>query len=178
MHRNELFKPTNTGRLIADVFPTQTQVFKWSRTQPPESLLTLLADQQRDCRIVFPREDAQNDVSEHPINSGKINTFILLDGTWKQARRMMQLSHWLKNIPVIAFPESLIRGYSVRKSEHLHQLSTAEAAGLCLQLASESKSAETLFDYFSVFNTHYLATRGCYKPVLTEAHKRLEGRVG
>jgi len=173
MHRKELFKPTNTGRLIADALPRQTHVVCWSRTEPCATLLSLLGDPQRRCLLVFP-DEAGETAQAVPEYDNKINTYILLDGTWKQSRRMFKLSPWLKGISTLAFPESLIRGYSVRKSEQLHQLSTVEAGALCLQLNNEHSQAQTLLDYFGVFNQHYLATRGCYVPARGAYHDALE----
>lgn len=173
MHRNEVFKPTNTGRLIADVLPAQTHVFCWHRTTPDTALLAMLADPARRCCVVYPDDEG---VVIDPQTLGqpdRITTFILLDGTWKQGRRMLTLSRWLDAVPRLALPETLLRGYAVRKSRLSHQLSTAEAGALCLQLAGDAEQAETLLDYFALFNQHYLATRGCYAPEVGDLHARL-----
>lgn len=178
MHSDEVFKPTNTGRLIAEALPRQTHVFCWSRTQPEQQLLELLADPRRRCVIVFPVD--ANDTSSKPRSlitalpsDGKITTFILLDGTWKQSGRMFHLSRWLEVIPCVVLPEALVRGYAVRKSHQEHYLSTAEAAGLCLEMADEIHVANALQDYFQLFNLHYLATRGAYIPAVGELHERM-----
>lgn len=179
MHTDEVFKPTNTGRLIADILPHQTHAFCWSRTEPAQELLDLLSDPQRRCLIVFPADtrDANTKprtvVAELP-DDGKINTFILLDGTWKQSGRMFHLSRWLEEIPCVVLSEALVRGYAVRKSHQEHYLSTAEAASLCLEMAGELYLANVLQDYFQLFNVHYLATRGAVVPVVGELHKRME----
>lgn len=183
MHRDEVFKPTNTGRLIADVLPHQTHVFCWSRTEPPQLLLGLLHDPERRCMIVFPAEAADSatrprELITHLPDDNKINCFILLDGTWKQSGRMFHLSRWLDDIPCVVLPESLMRGYAVRKSHQDHYLSTAEAASLCLTMAGEHKNAEFLQDYFQLFNLHYLATRGSYTPQINELHQRLAAWPG
>ena len=176
MHSDEVFKPTNTGRLIADAFPEQTHVFCWSRTQPSLALLQLLQDPRRQCFIVFPADTTTSHshaiFSEIPV-SQKIPTFILLDGTWKQSSRMFNLSHWLDNIPCIALPAERARGYSVRKSHQENYLSTAEAAALCLQVAQEQHNSDQLLNYFQLFNAHYLATRGCYLPEQGQLHQQL-----
>jgi len=174
MHRNEVFKPTNTGRLIADVLPQNTHVACWSRTEPEPQLLALLKDERRRCFIVFPEGDDNHCATSGLPQDDKINTFILLDGTWKQGRRMLTLSRWLDGIAVLAFPETLMRGYAVRKSEHRYQLSTAEAGGLCLQLTGETTQANRLFDYFTLFNQHYVATRMSTPPVVSDLHHRLK----
>jgi hypothetical protein len=178
LHRIEVFKPTNTGRLIADIFPVQTHAFCWSRTEPEQQLLDLLRDENRQCFIVFPADTPEAKAkpravfTEIPVTQ-KINTFILLDATWKQSGRMFHLSRWLDTIPCVSLPVGNLRGYAVRKSHQDDYFSTAEAAALCLQLTGELKSSEVLLDYFQLFNEHYLATRGCYPPVMGELHERL-----
>lgn len=178
IHRNEVFKPTNTGRLIADVFPGNTHVFCWSRTEPDERLLRMLMDTSRRCLIVFPAEAAVSggnarEVIRHLPNDGRVNTFILLDGTWKQSGRMFHLSRWLDNVPCVELTDIALGRYAVRKSHQHHYVSTAEAAALCLNLAGEVSVAGALTDYFQLFNQHYLATRGCYEPEVGEVHQRL-----
>ena len=179
MHRNEVFKPTNSGRLVADILPKQTHVFCWSRTQPDSALLQLLADPGRECFIVFPADTSESATHNHPVvtslsGSDKIPTFILLDGTWKQSGRMFHLSHWLDGIACITLPATITRGYSVRKSHQEDYVSTAEAAALCLEKACEPDNSALLLKYFQVFNEHYLATRGCYVPEIGEAHNDLQ----
>ena len=174
MHRDEIFKPTNTGRLIADIFPDNTHAFAWSRTEPDAELLRLLNDPARQCFIIYPAEDSETKAvySAIPV-SDKLPTFILLDGTWKQSSRMFHLSRWLDQVPVLRLPETLLRSYAVRKSHQDHYLSTFEAAALCLQVADEPQQSEIMLDYFALFNLHYLATRGCFAPVIGELHQRL-----
>lgn len=175
MHRIEVFKPTNTGRLVADILPQDTHVFCWDRTEPSPDLLTLINDQTRQCFIVFPADAQQTsrDIFTEIPATGKISTFILLDGTWKQSGRMFHLSRWLDNIPCVSLPDGLARGYTVRKSHQDDYLSTAEAAALCLGMANEKQNSEVLFSYFQLFNEHYLATRACCPPVIGELHRQL-----
>jgi DTW domain-containing protein YfiP len=178
MHRDEVFKPTNTGRLIADVMPAQTHVFCWSRTEPDADLVALLNDERRRCVVVFPAEAATTAATPREVitelpDDNKLTTFILLDGTWKQSGRMFHLSRWLERVPCVQLPEALVRGYAVRKSHQEHYLSTAEAAGLCLQMAREPLAAEALLDYFQLFNLHYVATRAVQPPEIGALHSRL-----
>lgn len=174
MHRDEVFKPTNTGRLIADVFRENVHYFVWSRTAPEPDLLRLISDPERQCFIIHPATgcESREVFSEMSMNE-KRSTFILLDGTWKQSGRMFHLSRWLDKVPVLRLPDTLLRSYAVRKSHQNHYLSTIEAAALCLQLAEEQLQGEVLLDYFALFNLHYLATRGCYTPEVGEVHHRL-----
>ncbi|WP_226663485.1 tRNA-uridine aminocarboxypropyltransferase [Microbulbifer aggregans] len=176
MHRKELFKPTNTGRLIVDTFP-QTPVFLWNRLEAPEGLKALLSDPGRECFIVFPADGTVNCTrpvtKTLPTGSKKI-TLILLDGTWKQCSRMVGLSRWLDATPCLSLPETLVRSYAVRDSGKSDRFSTAEAAISCLLLAGEERPASILQHYFSVFNLHYLATRGGCVPEVSESHQVLQ----
>ncbi|MES2822842.1 MAG: DTW domain-containing protein [Pseudomonadota bacterium] len=184
MHRIEVFKPTNTGRLIADVLPEQTHVFCWSRTEPAKELLALLRDKNRQCFIVFPADPnmiAEGKVNRKIVNeipgNKKIPTFILLDGTWKQSGRMFHLSRWLDDVACISLSDVLlgdyVKSYTVRKSHQDSYLSTAEAAALCLELIDEQKNSAVLLNYFQLFNLHYLATRACCPPEIGALHKLL-----
>lgn len=174
MHRDEVFKPTNTGRLIADVLPDQTHVFCWSRTEPDPRLLALLAEPDRECFVVYPLDkNSERPVTDKISPSEKKQTFIVLDGTWKQGGRMFHLSQWMKHLPCLALPQELLRGYAVRKSHQDNYVSTFEAAALSLEMAGDQQNSDFFLDYFSVFNAHYVATRQCVPPVPGDAHHRL-----
>lgn len=161
LHRDELFKPTNSGRLIADCFPDNTYAFCWSRLEPDPALIALLNDPERRCFIVFPADDA----SERPVHS-QVNiqdkrrtTFIMLDGTWKQARRMYNLSPWLAAIPALKINPDARAAYVSREAAFDHYLSTAESAALALDAAHDAQASQLLFNWFTVFNQHYGAMR-------------------
>ena len=53
MFDTEPMKPSNTGRLIADILPN-TAAFQWSRTEPPQALLDLVANPDYQPMVVFP----------------------------------------------------------------------------------------------------------------------------
>lgn len=181
MHRNEVFKPTNTGKLIADIFPEHTHAFCWSRCEPAPALISLLADPTRQCAIAFPpnKDDiAIKRLYHHQqcdlLLMEKTLTIIFLDGTWKQASKMMRLSQWLQNVPIITLNVQTNATYSLRKAPQAHQLSTAEAASAALSATGQTVQAQVLQDYFSVFNTHYEAMRANRPPSTTAAHERLK----
>lgn len=157
-HLDEIFKPTNTGRLIADIFPENTFAFRHSRKDPPEALLNLLSDPERECVIVFPTTGQTNRkvVSQLNQSSNKKLTFVILDGTWRQGRRMFNGSEWLKEYLVLKLkPEEKSR-YSTRKASNVDLLSTAESAALALAKAGEETNAKSLFNYFNLFNQSYM----------------------
>lgn len=90
MFDTEPMKPSNTGRLIADILP-DTAAFQWSRTEPPQALLDLVTNPDYQPMVVFPASyagDNRQVLSAPP--SGKPPLFIMLDGTWTEARKMFR----------------------------------------------------------------------------------------
>lgn len=189
MHSDEVFKPTNTGKLIARIFPKQTYAFCWNRCEPDPQLLNILSDSNRTCLIVFPQPQESTTsalqkrfMTELPACSApntnqdiKKITFIMLDGTWRQSSRMLRLSRWLDNIPCFSITDTqkAIGQYAVRKAPLNNQLATAQAAALCLRRVGDVKNAQLLDNYFDIFNQHYVCTRMNTIPLLTQAHSEL-----
>lgn len=88
MYHNESFKPSNTGRLIADVIP-DNYAFRWDRTEPDEGLLALLADPQYAPIVVFPEQGVEPErvITQIHRTADKKPLFIFLDGTWREAKK-------------------------------------------------------------------------------------------
>ncbi len=169
-HRDEIHKPTNSGRLIADVFTNDTYAYLWSRTEPSDALLTKLESVKDNCTILFPHTDtAQTQGREQRPSAfqdsfgetcnNKKHTFIILDGTWKQASKMFHQSEWLKNIPHFEINSEAQRSFLVRHAGHQMQFATAEVSAMLLEALGYSQQSQCLFDYYQTFNQHCLASR-------------------
>ena len=156
----EPLKPSNTGWLIADVV-ADTFAFGWARTDVAPELLALLNDPQWQPYVVFPAEFADDARVVHDVArvTNKRPLFILLDGTWDEARKMFRKSPYLQNFPVLSLqPEQLSR-YQLRRAQSEAHLCTAEVGALCLDLANDSQAAAALNAYFEVFTEHYLKAK-------------------
>ncbi|HSG04239.1 MAG TPA: DTW domain-containing protein [Marinobacterium sp.] len=162
MHRNETYKPTNTGRLIEATI-ANTRVIQWhSRLDPGDELAALLDNPSYQPIIVFPpSSDYQQRMIAQPDSSTSSAKplFILLDGTWRQARRMFRHSVYLQKLPVISLDEARTSTYSLRKAIHEGQLCTAEVAAALLHQIGEEVAGEALDNYYQRFNAHYIASR-------------------
>ena len=176
MYDTEVLKPSNTGKLIADLIP-DTFAFLWSRTTKNEELLTLLDDKQWQPFVVFPKEYADDDrtVYNHEVvyEEGKRPLFIMLDGSWREAKKMFRKSPYLDKFPIVSFdPEKSLNTksftsndklspvgensrYTVRKTDLEHQFSTAEVAARVLEMSGEKNNAHLLDLWFDVFNYQY-----------------------
>jgi len=177
MHDQEILKPTNTGRLIADCFPENSFAFQWARTEPEQALLDIIQDSTRQCFILFPGEFRdERTVYQSPdsetlstLCEGKTPTIILLDGTWKQARKMF-LSKWLLTLPTLSLEPGSLANYALRNAPKAHQLSTAEAGIMVLNAFGQNQQAHLLARYFDLFNHHYRAVRDTRSPEVNELH--------
>ncbi|WP_133003518.1 MULTISPECIES: tRNA-uridine aminocarboxypropyltransferase [Marinomonas] len=165
-HRDEIYKPTNSGRLIADLYPENTRAFLWDRTQPDEELSKLLEAKKGQCTLLFPNTETAQQQGRTtrtlplPTSENQHNhTFIILDGTWKQASKMFHQSEWLKDIPHFEINSQAQRSFLVRHSGHDMQFATAEVVALLLDTLGHEKQSKHLLHYYQRFNQHCLASR-------------------
>ena len=175
----EPLKPSNTGWLIADVV-ADTFAFGWARTETDPALLALLSDPQWQPCVVFPGEYAAPERVVHTVQppdadeTRKRPLFVLLDGTWAEARKMFGRSPYLDHLPVLSLQPDQISQYKLRRSRRDDHFCTSEVAALCLSLAGEHIAEQTLAAYLDVFTHHYLQAKN-QLPVAWEgaAHARL-----
>ncbi|MGL6261778.1 tRNA-uridine aminocarboxypropyltransferase [Vibrio sp. WXL210] len=165
---NETFKPSNTGRLIADTLK-QTHVYQWNRTEPQPELLALLQDSNYLPFVVFPDEyvDDQSRLTTscrlHQTESSKTLLPIFLDGSWREARKMFRRSDYLAHLPVLSIEPEQISEYLMRSSENEQHLSTAEVAAMVLNQLGDDKAGEALQGWFECFRETYMLSKTRYK---------------
>ncbi|TMO22277.1 DTW domain-containing protein [Pseudoalteromonas sp. S4741] len=157
MYHNESFKPSNTGRLIAEIVP-DNHAFRWDRTSPEPALLALLNNDKYQPFVIFPAEDVETDrvVTQVETHAGKQPLFIFLDGTWREAKKMIRKSPYLDNLPVLSITAEKLSDYRLRVAPHAHQLGTAEVAIMVLALAGEVDASTKLEQHFIKFRDAYL----------------------
>lgn len=161
MYKNEYYKPSNTGKLIADVIP-DNYAFRWDRVTPEPALIALLANPSYAPILVFPQQYAQ---AERCIDSpkdvravaqGKTPLFVMLDGTWREASKMFK-SPSFATLPVLGILPEKGSSYQLREAAHEHQLCTAEVAIEVLKMAEDKLAARALAEYFHQFKKAYIA---------------------
>lgn len=160
IHPEEQTKPTNTARLIAATLP-HTRLFPWYRTAPPEELLRLLHDPRVVPYLVFPQSQSAlcTPLPERAWLPDRAPAFVLLDGTWSQARKMLNKSPYLQGLPRLTLTPQTPSAYTLRRQRHVTHLSTVEVAITLLAQYESSPSSALLQAYFRVFTTHCLAAR-------------------
>jgi DTW domain-containing protein YfiP len=183
MADTEPLKPSNTGWLVADVVP-DTWAFGWARTETDPGLPALLADAQWQPCVVFPQEYAAPGRVVHTVEPTPVAhaaghprpLFILLDGTWSEARKMFRKTPALDALPVLSLQPAQLSQYQLRRSNRDEHLCTSEVAALCLGLAGDTLAAQALQAWLGVFTHHYLQARN-QRPIDPEgpAHQVLRG---
>jgi len=160
IHPDEYLKPTNTARLIGASMP-HTRFFPWYRTAPPAELLTLLSDRHFLPYLLVPGGDTKlfTALSERPWLPDKIPAFLLLDGTWSQARKMRNRSPYLQGIPQMSLHPGTPSAYTLRRQRCAQHLSTVEVAIALLEQTGSPDAALLLQAYFKVFTAHAMAAR-------------------
>ncbi len=165
--QNEVFKPSNTGRLIADLIK-ETYVYQWSRTEPDSQMLDLLQDPSYFPVLVFPAEteEEHSRVLENAsgINQGQKPLLIFVDGSWREAKRIIRRSEYLANLPLVSIEPETVSQYVMRKSDNDQHLATAEVASMVLEKFNEHLAAETLRLWFETFKESYLLGKTRIKP--------------
>ncbi|MCG8159140.1 DTW domain-containing protein [Brenneria goodwinii] len=158
MFDTEPLKPSNTGRLIADILP-ETQAFLWSRTSPDPQLLAALGDPDYQPYLVFLADDTEEErqIFQQLPSQGKPPLFVLLDGTWPEARKMFRKSPYLDKLPMLSLHVDALSRYQLREASNAGQHCTAEIAIALLGQAGDSIAAQALANHFDRFRKHYLA---------------------
>ncbi|MEH6554729.1 tRNA-uridine aminocarboxypropyltransferase, partial [Pseudoalteromonas tetraodonis] len=108
--------------------------------------------------VIFPAEDVETDrvVTQVEPVAGKTPLFIFLDGTWREAKKMIRKSPYLDNLPVLSITAQKLSDYRLRVAPHAHQLGTAEVAIMVLALAGEVDASTKLEQHFIKFRDAYL----------------------
>ena len=98
----------------------------------PESVAASLLDPEWRNELLFPGNDGT--VVEAAPQDSRPRRLILLDGTWRKARRILHLNPVLLELPRVTLPAGLRSRYRLRKAPTPDALSTVEAGVAALGL--------------------------------------------
>lgn len=117
-----------------------------------EALNALLSEPNVEHWVLFPGEGAQSyEQVRTRLQQAEPKVrlrVILLDGTWKKAYKMWQLSTNLHALPKVALPTDLVGNYRIRKSPSANSLSTVEAGYHILRLLEPRQDFTPLINTF------------------------------
>ncbi|MFW8628863.1 tRNA-uridine aminocarboxypropyltransferase [Vibrio natriegens] len=153
MHPNELARDTNTGKLLQQCKLNVKQAI-WDRKQPPGELMTHLEDSSLYPVLLFPSEESLTleQVAEQSQQQSRKPLFIILDATWQEARKMINKSRWLENVPLMGLVTQGDSHYQLRRNQQQGNLCTFEVAAQLLGQLGEVDNQQQMQRFF----THYL----------------------
>ena len=92
-----------------------------------EQIQTLLKKPE-SCRVLFPSvESVEWDVSQAAKSSEQIETLIIIDGTWRKAKRIWHMNPWLSQLSSVYLSHVPKSEYLIRSSSVEGGVSTLEA---------------------------------------------------
>lgn len=154
----EFYKPSNTARLLKLMNPNSTEIFLWERTKEPEELVSNLDKDIYQPYLLFPAEDEESKKRRVQFcHSEKTPAFVLIDGTWKEARRIFRKSDYLANLPIISLKPIQKSKYHLRKGAPAGNLCTIEAAIEALRINGETENVLMLENGYDLFLKGYMA---------------------
>lgn len=170
----ELSRPSNTARLLKLMNPQSTEIHQWQRTREPEALLRKIRSGLYEPYLLFPAdtEETCSRVVNYPI-SGKIPAFIIIDGTWQEARKIMRKSDYLKDLPLISLNPVGDSAFTLRRGLKPGNLCTLETAIEAVHMSGEQEAAGAMHLLYLLFLRSYEAGR-CGHGLQDEGRKQHE----
>ncbi|CAM3122996.1 tRNA-uridine aminocarboxypropyltransferase [Vibrio diazotrophicus] len=160
MHENEYLRETNTGKWLLEALPL-CQEFKWSRVEESRSLVARISNSEYLSFLVYPSEESiPLDVAlETAKQLSKSAHFIVLDGTWQEAKKMERKSPWLDDVPRVHLTPSQVSNYQLRRNQSDGHLCTLEVASEILAISGNLSDAEKLNHFLAHFSKVYQADK-------------------
>lgn len=147
-HPREVDKPTNTGQLVLQTLGHQAERILWARTEPDEALLQAI--KTLNICLLYPCEDSEPLDSVDPDQS-----FILLDATWQEARKMFNRSPYLQTLKKVHFRKPNPSRFCLRRNQREGGICTAESVIEVLKIKRDHDGAKCLYLSFESFVTGY-----------------------
>lgn len=90
--------------------------------------------------LLYPSDDALYLDSMSQTYTKAITHLLVIDGTWKKAYKILQLTPLLKQFKTVRFNDLPLNRYTIRKAPRVDSLSTLEAVAYSLQLIDQTNT--------------------------------------
>lgn len=163
-HPNERYRDTNTGKLLHRSL-VNSSIHTWDRLTPPASLIEMIESLDYQPVVLYPSNTSMAFNAFCASDTHLPILFILLDGTWQEARKMINKSQWLKTLTSVHLSDNLKSEYKLRRNQKDGNLCTYEVGTQLAKYFNENHSEEMsrFFNYYlPVFNADKSGHK--YKP--------------
>jgi DTW domain-containing protein YfiP len=154
-HRREGWKSTGTARIAALALPGLTCLEYGEDTQPAQDALD--ARVLAGAAVLFPAEATTG------LDLAAITRLVVLDGTWRQTRRMYKRLPALHALPCLALPQKAAPVLRLRSTTFEAGRSTLEAIADALQLLEGPAVAAPLHALHDLYVERTLRARGAWE---------------
>jgi DTW domain-containing protein YfiP len=171
-HPSEVKRAIGTAKIV-NLSLANSYCFVGEDFTEHPSLNALLSEEGSQTLLLYPKEGSQlltqTAFKQPRVNSITKTRIILIDGTWRKAYKIWQLSSNLHDIPSVHLDEALIGHYRIRKAPSENGLSTVEAGFHALQVL-EPERAEQFLPLMTTFNAMIEFQINHMPPGLFEKH--------
>ena len=154
-HWKEAGRSSNTGRLVWLCLENLDIRFFNLPDGSSEPIDDLDPDK---CLLLFPDERSR------PLGPGMVSepssALVVLDATWRQARRRIRKSPLLSAMKKVRLPEGKPSSFAARRQFSPDRLCTAEAVARALEILGERKAAAAVMAPFDAYVEACLRERG------------------
>ena len=162
--QKEFYRASNTARLLSLINPASTEIFLWERTNISEELISKLNNEIYDTFLLFPIENCETRSRKVEYKrTDKIPVFIIIDGTWKEARKIIRRSTYLEQLPIISLEPDFKSKYDLRRGAQDGNLCTIESAIEVLKLNGEIDNSLIINEFYDLFLKSYKAGSSGHK---------------
>lgn len=156
-HPSETKHPLNTVRIMKKSFNEMTVLVGEDFTSDLK-LNTLLCDPNNNVALLYPKDDST--LLETNSRKEKISHLILIDGTWRKAKKIFLLSKNLQTLPSIKLAPIDESNYRIRKAPSESALSTLEAATEALRILEPTLDTTSASASFKKMIDHQIEKMG------------------
>jgi DTW domain-containing protein YfiP len=143
-HEREIRRETSSSVPVRQALGESCATIIWKRREPNIEIECTLSP--CDTVLVYPTDDQPLVEDIQPIGN-----FILLEGTWQEARKIYNRSPYLRRFPAMRIGTENGSAYRLRRNQKDGGLCTAETVIEILRLKGQFKLAESLFERFVSF---------------------------
>ena len=160
----EVYRNTNTANLLKQINTKSTEIIIWKRGEIPSSILSYINNDIYNVYLVFPIMNKEMEIRKAKYNKDN-NTpvFIIVDGTWREAWKIIRKSDYLKNLPILSLVTNRVSKFTLRRGQEEGNLCTIEAAMELLKINDEDILSEEINKGFELFLKSYKAGASGHK---------------
>lgn len=167
-HQRESLKKTNTGQLVLLQSGIDVTRIIWNRSSPDAWLLRIIAmgsvfllypeyvnsDQLSPDQLSGSTDSLESDDIDCRQASTSQTSFIIIDSTWQEARKIFNRSPYLASVPRITLAPSKKSLFNLRRNQITGGLCTAESVVALLRMNHHNHLANKLETDFYRFVGH------------------------